>query len=117
MIKERGGEEAELHSAILTGSRELAELSELSEEPELRATAQADADELRSRVCYPKEVGKQGGPLGLQLESWSERLESLLTPLCPEDACTSVILEVSPGAGGDEAKLFASQIYVSAALP
>ena len=75
--------------------RDLAQARELAGEadPELAALAQADLDRL------PPEI-----------ESISEELHQLLLPRDPHDD-RDAILEIRAGTGGDEAALFAADLY------
>jgi len=75
--------------ADLEGAREL---SRHSDDPEMRALASQEADELRDR--------------GLEIEA---RLELLLVPPDPL-AEKNTIVEVRAGTGGDEAALFAANL-------
>ncbi|MBM3494023.1 MAG: peptide chain release factor 1 [Armatimonadetes bacterium] len=72
---------------------ELAEAEDLMGEPDMRALAQAEADDLRPRI-----------------EALEERLRFLLLPRDPNDE-KNVMIEVRPAAGGDEAALFAGDLF------
>ncbi len=85
---------------LVTGIREykkarkdLVETEGLLEDPEMRDLAQAEIEPLRARI-----VG---------LES---QLKTMLLPKDPNDS-KSVIIEIRPAAGGDEAGLFANELY------
>lgn len=66
---------------------------ELLAEPELKAEAQAEIERLDREIA----AGEQ-------------RLKALLVPKDPNDE-KSVIVEIRPAAGGDEAGLFAAELY------
>ena len=85
---------------ILTTAKEIeetknkiSEAKELENDPELGELARADLEELNTKL--PK------------LE---EKLEELLIPHDPQDD-KPVIIEIRAGAGGDEASLFAGELY------
>ncbi|HWQ15023.1 MAG TPA: peptide chain release factor 1 [Roseiflexaceae bacterium] len=84
------------YRAYRTGQRQLAEaqamLSE-ADDPELRALAQEEIDTLRQRLA-----------------ELAERIKILLLPRDPNDS-KSVIIELRQGEGGDEAALFAADLF------
>lgn len=71
----------------------LAETEEALNDPELRELAQDDLEPARQRI--------------VDLE---ERLKTMLVPKDPNDD-KSVIVEIRPAAGGDEAALFAGELF------
>ncbi len=73
--------------------RELKETEELLGDPEMREMAQAELDPLKAKIT--------------ELE---ERLKLMLLPKDPNDD-KSVIIEIRPAAGGDEAGLFANELF------
>ncbi len=79
--------------ALETDRAEALALAESSDDPELCAMAEDEAAELRTR-----------------LDAAADALRALLIPRDPEDDC-SVILEIRAGTGGEEAALFASDLY------
>ncbi len=82
-----------LHDAIQNKKSNLEEARELSNDPELGELARADIERLTS-----------------ELEEDEAKLEELLLPRDPEDD-KPAILEIRAGAGGDEASLFAGELY------
>ena len=72
---------------------EAQELLELSDDPDMRELAQAEIDEL---------VGEE--------QQLAEQLRTLLAPKDPRDQ-KNVIVEIRAGAGGDEAGLFAADLF------
>lgn len=83
----------ELNKKITQFSTGLTEAKALVDDPELGAIAREDVANLSA-----------------QITSFGAELEELLTPHSPEDD-KSAIIEIRAGAGGDEASLFASQLY------
>jgi len=73
--------------------KELKEAEELLNDPEMREMAQAELEPLRANV------------VGIE-----EQLKVMLLPKDPNDD-KSVIIEIRPAAGGDEAGLFANQLF------
>jgi len=71
----------------------IAEAETMLDDPEMKELAQEDLDRLR--------------PMIAQLE---EQLKMMLVPKDPQDD-KPVIIEVRPGAGGDEAALFANELF------
>jgi peptide chain release factor 1 len=82
-----------LHDGIETKKNNLAEAHELANDPELGELAQADIERLTSEIAEDEA-----------------RLEELLLPRDPEDDKPAII-EIRAGAGGDEASLFAGELY------
>jgi peptide chain release factor 1 len=74
-------------------SCELEEAEELLADPEMRELAQAEIEPLRGRLA--------------ELEA---QLKLMLVPKDPNDE-KSVIIEIRPAAGGDEAGLFAAELF------
>ena len=72
---------------------EAVELCDTADDPELRAMASEEADTLRER-----------------LETAAAELKILLIPRDPDDD-RSVVLEIRAGTGGEEAALFAADLY------
>lgn len=73
--------------------RQLKEAEELLSDPEMKELAQAELDPLKARVT-----------------SLEDELKILLLPKDPNDD-KSVIIEIRPAAGGDEAGLFANELF------
>lgn len=82
-----------LHDGIETKKNNLAEAHELANDPELGELAQADIERLTTEIADDEA-----------------RLEELLLPRDPEDDKPAII-EIRAGAGGDEASLFAGELY------
>ena len=82
-----------LYRGLEDARAEALELSTLADDPDLRALAEEEAEELKVRL---EEVG--------------EELKKLLIPKDPEDDC-SVIVELRAGTGGEEAALFAADLF------
>lgn len=83
----------ELAQKIDQAKQNLAEATELVDDPELGEMAREDV-----RV------------LGEKIETWSAELEEKLLPHDPNDD-KPAIMEIRAGAGGDEASLFAGELY------
>jgi peptide chain release factor 1 len=81
------------YERVLSGIRDTEALLKESDDAELREMAQAELDELRSRI----------DPL-------DEEIKLLLLPRDPNDE-KSVIVEIRAGEGGDEAGLFAADLF------
>ena len=79
--------------AISRLEKSLNEAKELFNDPELGELAKADATEIETNLKKTKE-----------------KLEELLIPHDPDDE-KPVIVEIRAGAGGDEASLFAGELY------
>ena len=86
-------ESGDEYLAIVDQLEQARELAAGSEEPELAELAQAEAEELEARLA---DVG--------------ERLQRLLVPKDPLDDRPAV-MEIRAGTGGDEAGLFAADLY------
>jgi len=71
----------------------LKELTETSSEPEMKQLAYAELDEVKARVA-----------------ALEEELKALLVPRDPNDS-RNVIVEIRAGTGGEEAALFASDLF------
>ena len=82
-----------LHDGIEVKKNNLAEAHELANDPELGELAQADIERLTAEIAEDEA-----------------RLEELLLPRDPEDDKPAII-EIRAGAGGDEASLFAGELY------
>jgi peptide chain release factor 1 len=83
----------ELDSKITQNEANLKEAEELVNDPELGEIAKEDIVNLKSAIADAKE-----------------RLEELLVPRDPADDKPAII-EIRAGAGGDEASLFAGELY------
>lgn len=83
----------DLNKKIIQYNKNLEEAESLLNDPELGEVAKDDAENIKNLL---KEA--------------SERLEELLVPHDPEDD-KPAILEIRAGAGGDEASLFAGELY------
>ena len=84
---------AEAISALASKRRELAEAEAMLADPEMQAEAKREAEELRAQIPA--------------LEKQVQRM------LLPKDAADerNAILEIRAGAGGDEAALFAAELF------
>ena len=83
----------ELNNKIEHFSTSLTEAEALTNDPELGEIAKEDIVNLKAEIAAAKE-----------------RLEELLLPRDPEDDKPAII-EIRAGAGGDEASLFAGELY------
>lgn len=83
----------DLRDKISTYEKSLAEAEELTSDPELGEIAREDVKTLKSEI-----------------ETAKEKLEELLIPRDPSDDKPAII-EIRAGAGGDEASLFAGELY------
>ncbi len=83
----------DLDTKIIQNKAKLAEAEALVNDPELSEIAKEDAKELKSTI-----------------EADSAKLEELLIPRDPTDDKPAII-EIRAGAGGDEASLFAGELY------
>lgn len=72
---------------------DLDDANELLNDPEMRELAQAELDPLKTKIA-----------------SLEERLKVMLLPKDPNDD-KAVIIEIRPAAGGDEAGLFANELF------
>lgn len=95
-------------------NRRLLELDELITLAERRAELEKqinEAKELASGGDELADLAKEELPtLEAELETLNEKLFIMLTPKDPNDE-KNVIVEIRAGAGGDEASLFASELY------
>jgi peptide chain release factor 1 len=100
--------------AYSTKNRRLSELDDL-------ITAGTRRQELEQQIQEAKELSGAGDELAdlakeelpqleVELEQLEERLFVMLTPKDPNDD-KNVIMEIRAGAGGDEASLFAAELY------
>ena len=85
-------ETVQAYRAYLDTKRHLAECLQMQDDPELKAIAAAEAEELTGRIARQEE-----------------QLRLLLLPRDPDDE-RSLVLEIRAGAGGEEAALFASDL-------
>lgn len=83
----------ELASSIENKKKNLAEAHELAEDPELGELARLDIERLTAEITDDEA-----------------KLDEMLLPHDPEDD-KPAILEIRAGAGGDEASLFAGELY------
>ncbi len=83
----------ELNKKIVHFSTGLTEAESLVNDPELGEIAKEDIERLKSEI-----------------EQAQEKLEELLVPKDPEDDKPAIV-EIRAGAGGDEASLFAGELY------
>lgn len=74
----------------------------------------SEAEQILSDKSSDSELKKMAegeiGPLKIQIESGDALLKRLLIPKDPNDH-KNVILEIRAGTGGEEAALFASELY------
>jgi len=100
--------------AFGTKSRRLSELDSLISKAEQREQLEKqliEAKELSAGSDELAELAKTEVPdLETKLEELNEELFVLLTPKDPNDE-KNVIMEIRAGAGGDEASLFAAELY------
>jgi peptide chain release factor 1 len=100
----------------LAMNRERAEIKEIAETYQIyrdtarslkdaRALMESESDPEMQAMCRDEVERAEGS-----LEKLSERLQVLLLPTDPNDA-RDVILEIRAGTGGDEAALFASELF------
>lgn len=101
-------------SSFASKNRRLAELESLIEKAQLRSTLEQqlkEAKELSVGGDELAELAKMEIPeLEQRLEILNEELFILLTPKDPNDD-KNVIMEIRAGAGGDEAAIFAGDLY------
>ena len=83
----------ELNKKIVQSEHSLTEAEALQNDPELGELAKEDAENLKKSLAEDRA-----------------RLEELLIPKDPEDD-KPAIFEIRPGAGGDEASLFAGELF------
>ncbi len=84
---------AQAYLALTKHEADLEGLRELLEDPDMREMAEADAAELRDDI-----------------ERMTGEVQRLLIPKDPNDS-KNVVLEIRAGAGGDEAALFAADLW------
>lgn len=100
--------------AFSTKNRRLSELDSLISKAEQREQLEkqlVEAKELSAGSDELAELAKAEVPeLESKLEDLNEELFVLLTPKDPNDE-KNVIMEIRAGAGGDEASLFAAELY------
>jgi peptide chain release factor 1 len=101
-LRDLGRRHSELHE-IVTAYRDWRKA--VADEEEARTLARDERDP--ESQAYYREEAERAGERARQLE---ERLEILLLPKDPNDE-KNVVLEIRAGAGGDEAALFASDLY------
>jgi peptide chain release factor 1 len=100
-VAELARERADLEPIVLTYQ----EYSTLSEQLE-QANALRESDDIDIRKLADEEIAG----LEAQLESLENRLKILLLPRDPRDR-RNVIMEVRAGTGGDEATIFAADLF------
>ena len=83
----------DLNKKIIQDKNNLAEAEELVNDPELGEMAREDVENLKKEI-----------------EEFQAKLDELLIPRDPEDDKPAII-EIRAGAGGDEASLFAGELY------
>ena len=83
----------DLRNKIAQFENNLAEAEELANDPDLGEIAREDAERLKGEIALAKE-----------------QLEEMLIPRDPDDD-KPAIMEIRAGAGGDEASLFAGELY------
>ncbi len=119
-MQEKSQIEAELMQPEIAADREKMRnlsirLSELKEPVELFAEYQTweqqyhDAAELEKDAEFREMAAEEKLTADAQLETLSATLQALLQPKDPNDP-KDVIIEIRPGAGGDEASLFAGEL-------
>lgn len=114
---------AELHAATTTGdqtairrcARQYATASDvLAAAEQLRQVAAAESEAERTAAGSDTELHQLASDellsLRRQKEALERRLEELLHPANPNDA-KDVLVEIRAGAGGDEAALFAAELF------
>ena len=82
-----------LYRGLEDARAEALELADLGDDPELKALAEDEAEMLKGKIAEA-----------------AEELQKLLIPKDPEDDC-SVIMELRAGTGGEEAALFAADLF------
>ena len=98
-------------------SREFAELSPVAEAIEQLRLRQSEAGDLAELIADPATDQEMRSMAEEEFAALKERLPGLereiLIQLLPKDAADerSAILEIRPGTGGDEAALFASELF------
>ena len=101
-------------SEFTTKNKRFSELENLIEKANLRDKLTSDLAEAKALVSGGDELAELAkteiSEIETQLESLEEELFILLTPKDPNDE-KNVIMEIRAGAGGDEASLFAAELY------
>ena len=98
-------------------SREFAELTPVAAAIEELRSRQSEAGDLAEMIADPATDGEMRSMAEAEFAALKDRLPALereiLIQLLPKDAADerSAILEVRPGTGGDEAALFASELF------
>ncbi len=82
-----------MYKTVLSGIQESEEILRIEKDPDFREMAKSELDELRP-----------------QLEGLEEEIKYLLIPKDPEDE-KDVIMEIRSGTGGDEASIFAGDLF------
>ncbi len=94
-------------------SRRLAELNDILDLAQKIEQAKQNLDEATELINDP-ELGEMARDdvrlLGLNIENWTAELEEKILPHDPADD-KPAIMEIRAGAGGDEASLFAGELY------
>lgn len=105
--------EAYVEEGFAEKSRRLAELNEILELDQQIKQAKQNLVEATELVNDP-ELGEMAREdvrsLELKIEAWTAELEEKLLPHDPNDD-KPAIMEIRAGAGGDEASLFAGELY------
>ncbi len=105
--------EAYVEESFAEKSRRLAELNEILELDQQIKQAKQNLVEATELVNDP-ELGEMAREdvrsLELKIEAWTAELEEKLLPHDPNDD-KPAIMEIRAGAGGDEASLFAGELY------
>lgn len=96
-------------------NKRFSELEKIIEKGELRQTLEKNIEEARELIAL--ETGELADLAKMEITESEEKLEALeqelfimLTPKDPNDD-KNVIVEIRAGAGGDEASLFAAELY------
>ena len=101
-------------SEFTTKNKRFSELENLIEKANLRDKLTSDLAEAKALVSGGDELAELAkteiSEIETQLENLEEELFILLTPKDPNDE-KNVIMEIRAGAGGDEASLFAAELY------
>jgi peptide chain release factor 1 len=98
-------------------SREFAELTPVAEAIEELRLRQSEAGDLAEMIADPATDGEMRSMAEAEFVALKDRLPALereiLIQLLPKDTADerSAILEIRPGTGGDEAALFASELF------
>lgn len=95
-------------------NRRLAELDKILETAELRGSLEKQLDEAKELSLGSDELAEIAKTEIIDIEKRLEKIEEdlfvMLTPKDPNDE-KNVIVEIRAGAGGDEASLFAAELY------